>query len=250
MSKNIVKVKNVKIGKGFCVIGGPCAIESEKQLLKTAKAIKGNIDILRGGAFKPRTSPESFQGLAEKGLRILKKVSQKLNIPTVTEVMDTRDVELVSKYTDILQIGARNMQNYPLLREVGKSKKPVLLKRHFGSKIKEVLSGADYILKEGNEKIVLCERGIRTFEDSLRFTLDFAGALFLQQNSKFPVIIDPSHATGSPDLIVPLVKASRAAGLDGVMVEVHIAPREAKSDAEQQLTPEQFNSIFKGRNNF
>ncbi len=246
MNKNTVKIKEIEIGKGFCVIGGPCAIESEKQLFETAKKIKDNIDILRGGAFKPRTSPESFQGLKEKGIKILKKVSEKLNIPTVTEVMNTSDVELVSKYADMLQIGARNMQNYPLLCEAGKSKKPVLLKRHFGAKIKELLSAAGYILKEGNEKIVLCERGIRTFEDSLRFTLDFAGALFLQRNSKFPVIIDPSHATGNSDLISPLFKASKAAGLDGVMVEVHIAPREAKSDASQQLTPEQFNNIFKG----
>jgi len=244
MNKKIVKVENIQIGKGFCVIGGPCAVESKSQLLETVEAIKENIDILRGGAFKPRTSPDSFQGLGEDGLKILKEVSSKLNIPTVTEVMDTRQVELVASYADMLQIGARNMQNYPLLREAGKSGKPVLLKRGFGNKIKEWLLAAEYIKKEGNNQIILCERGIRTFEDSLRFTLDLAGALLAKKKSIYPVIIDPSHATGNPDLIAPLVKAAKAAGIDGVMVEVHCNPTDAKSDSDQQLTPKQFNNIF------
>jgi 3-deoxy-7-phosphoheptulonate synthase len=234
----------VEIGKGFCVIAGPCAIESEEQLLKTAQAIRQNIDILRGGAFKPRTSPKSFQGLGKEGLKILKKVSEKLNLPTVTEVMDTREVELVSSFTDMLQIGARNMQNYPLLREVGKIKKPVLLKRGFGTKIEELLASAGYILAEGNQQIVLSERGIRTFETATRFTLDLAGAILVQKTSGFPVIVDPSHATGLSDLIEPLTKAIKAAGLDGVMIEVHYNPKIAKSDAGQSLTPEEFNKIF------
>ncbi len=243
--RNIVKVGDIKIGKEFCMIGGPCAIESEEQLLKTAQAIKENIDILRGGAFKPRSHPTSFQGMGERGLKILKKVSEKLNIPTVTEVMDTREVELVASFTDMLQIGARNMQNYALLKEVGKKRKPVLLKRGLSAKIEEWLGAADYILAEGNKQIVLCERGIRTFETSTRFTLDLAGAILVRKISNFPVIIDPSHATGNPDLIKPLVKASQAAGLDGVMVEVHYNPKIAKSDAKQALTPKEFNDIFK-----
>ncbi|HPO68443.1 MAG TPA: 3-deoxy-7-phosphoheptulonate synthase [Candidatus Pacearchaeota archaeon] len=242
---NIVKVKNVKIGEGFCVIAGPCAVESEEQLFKTAKLIKKNINILRGGAYKPRSFPDKFQGLKEEGLIILKKVSEKLNIPTVTEVLDVRDVALISEFSDMLQIGARNMANYSLLKEVGKTRKPVLLKRGFGSKIDELLGAAEYILSEGNNQIVLCERGIRTFETSLRFTLDFAGAIYLKQKTNFPVIIDPSHATGNPSLIKPLVKASIAAGIDGVIVEVHYNPKIAKCDAFQALTPKEFNEIFK-----
>jgi 3-deoxy-7-phosphoheptulonate synthase len=245
MLRNIVKVKNVEIGRGFCIIGGPCAVESEVQLLKTAQAIRGNVDILRAGAFKPRSHHTSFQGLGEKGLKILKKVSEKLNIPTVTEVMDTRDVKLVSSFADMLQIGARNMQNYSLLREVGKSKKPVLLKRGLSAKIEEWLGALGYILAEGNRQVVLCERGIRTFETATRFTLDLAGAILMQKKSRYPVIIDPSHATGKPELIAPLVLAARAAGLYGVMIEVHYNPKIAKSDAKQALTPREFNKIFK-----
>lgn len=239
----IVKIKDKTIGEGFCVIAGPCAIESEKQLLETAKAIRKNTDILRGGAFKPRTHPESFQGLGERGLEILRKVSRSLEIPCVTEVMDPRDVELVSSYADMIQIGARNMQNYPLLIEAGKSKKPILLKRGLSATIEEWLGAAEYILKQGNRNIVLCERGVRTFTKSARFTFDLAGAL-LAQKEGFPVISDPSHATGNKSLIKPLTRASREAGLDGVMIEVHYNPKIAKSDANQQLIPKQFNNIF------
>ena len=246
MRKRIVKIGNLKIGKGdFIVIAGPCSIESEKQLFLTAKAIKNNIHILRGGAFKPRTSPDSFQGLGLEGLKILKRVSQKLNLLTITEVLDTRDVDLVSEYADILQIGARNMQNFPLLKEVGKSKKPVLLKRGFGNTIKEWLMAAKYIEKEGNNKIILCERGIRTYENTLRFTLDFAGALWVQKNTPYPVIIDPSHATGERSLIEPLTLASKAAGFSGIMIEVHYRPEEALSDKDQALRPREFNQIIR-----
>ena len=245
MRTKITKVKNIKFGKGFCVIGGPCAIESKEQLLKTAEAIKKNIDILRGGAFKPRSRPESFQGLGKKGLEILKEVGEKIKKPSVTEVMDPRDVELVCSFTDILQIGARNMQNYPLLKEVGKTKKPVLLKRGFSATLAEWYGALDYILKEGNNRIILCERGIRTFERATRFTLDLAGALLAKRETGFPVIIDPSHATGNPVLIPPLVRAAKAAGFDGVMVEVHYNPKIAKSDAKQALLPREFNRIFK-----
>lgn len=238
-------VKNVQVGKGFLVIAGPCAIESEEQLQKTAEAILENMDILRGGAFKPRTFPGQFEGLGKRGLEILKKVGQKLSIPTVTEVMDTKEIELVSQYADILQIGARNMQNFPLLKGVGKIKKPILLKRGFGAKIKEWLAAAEYIKKEGNNQIILCERGIRTFEEATRFTLDLAGALLAKELSGLPTIIDPSHATGNPFLIKPLVLAAQAAGLDGVMVEVHFNPQKAKCDAQQALKPEEFNNIFK-----
>lgn len=241
---NKFKIDDLEIGSGFLVIGGPCAIESEEQLFETARAIKSNIQVLRGGAFKPRTNPGNFEGLGAEGLDILKKVSEKLNIPTVTEVLDTRDVEKVARHTDILQIGARNMQNYELLKEAGKTGLPVLLKRGLAATIDEWISAAGYILKEGNNKIILCERGIRTFESGTRFTLDLAGAILAKQKSGFPVIIDPSHATGKKELIAPLVYAAKAAGLDGVMVEVHCNPDEAKCDKDQALTPEEFNLIF------
>lgn len=237
-----IKIKELK--KDFCIISGPCSVESEEQMMKTISPIVKNIDILRGGAFKPRTSPESFQGLGEEGLKILKKVSDKFDIPFVTEVMDTREVGLVSSYADILQIGARNMQNYPLLKEVGKTKKPVLLKRGLCSTIKEWIFASKYITKEGNEEIILCERGIRTFEEKTRFTLDLAGALIAKKETGFKVIIDPSHATGRADLIKPLLRAGKAAGLDGAMIEVHFAPGEAKSDGDQSLTPEKFNNLW------
>jgi len=243
MSKGF-RIGDLEIGSGFLMIGGPCAIESEEQLFETAKAIKDKIQILRGGAFKPRTKPGSFEGLGVEGLKILKKVSQELNIPTVTEVLDTRDVETAAEYTDILQIGARNMQNYELLKEAGKTGKLILLKRGLAATIEEWLSAAEYILKEGNDKVILCERGIRTFETETRFTLDIAGALIAKQKSDFPVIIDPSHGTGRKELIKPLVLAAKAAGLDGAMVEVHWKPKEAKCDKDQALTPDQFNLIL------
>jgi 3-deoxy-7-phosphoheptulonate synthase len=240
----IVKVKNINIGEGFKVIGGPCAIESYEQLEKTAENIIDNIDILRAGAYKPRTSPGSFEGLKEEGLKMLKQVSDKFDVPTVTEVMDTRTVGLISEYTDVLQIGSRNMQNYELLKEAGKSGKPVLLKRGLSATIKEWISAAKYVTSEGNNNVILCERGIRTFMTSTRFTLDLAGALLAKQMSGFPVIIDPSHATGNPDLIPAMTNASRAAGFDGVIIESHIDPENAQCDADQALSPKQFNAIF------
>ncbi|MCD6421992.1 3-deoxy-7-phosphoheptulonate synthase [bacterium] len=245
MKKIKVKVGSVVFGEGFKIIAGPCAIESEELLFETASKIAKYIDVLRGGAFKPRTRPDSFQGLGVEGLKILKRVAQKLGLPTITEVMDPRDVALVSKYTDILQIGARNMQNFPLLKEVGKTKKPVLLKRGFGNTIEEWLYAVEYIRKEGNEQIILCERGIRTFERTLRFSLDLAGAVWTKQHSPFPVIADPSHATGDPKLVAPLAKAIKSAGLDGVMIEVHARPEKALCDKEQALLPEEFIPLAK-----
>lgn len=242
-------MKEIKVGDScftgdFVVIAGPCAIESEDQLRQTVQAIRKNTDILRAGAYKPRTSPDSFQGLKEEGLKILKKVATEFDIPTVTEILDPRDLEVVLDHTDMLQIGSRNMANFELLKEVGKTDKPILFKRGFGATIDEWIASSKYILSGRNDKIIFCERGIRTFETKMRFTLDLAGAIYLKQNYDFPVIIDPSHATGNPKLIPPLVKATKAAGLDGVMVEVHINPSEAKVDADQALTPDEFNLLF------
>lgn len=240
---SLIKINDSVIGKGFVKIAGPCAIESKKQLFKTVEGIYKKTDIIRGGAFKPRTSPDSFQGLGEKGLKLLKKAGRKYDLPTITEVMVVRDVKLVSKYADILQVGARNMQNYPLLKILAKTDKPVMLKRGFGNTVKEWLSASKYIL-EGNDQLIFCERGIRTFEDSTRFTLDLAGALEAKQASGQPVIIDPSHGTGGPNLIPAMARASKAAGFDGVMVEVHHQPNEALCDAEQALTPDQYLRMF------
>jgi len=242
--ENIIKVKNVEIGKGFVVMAGPCAIESLAQLEKTAELIKKNTQILRGGAYKPRTKPSSFQGLKEEGLKLLKQVGDRLNLPTITEILDPREVALVASFVDIFQVGTRNMANYALLKEIGKSGKPVMLKRGMSATINEWLSAAEYIFAEGNQQVILCERGIRTFMTETRFTLDLAGAMLAKQKSGLPVIIDPSHATGIPALIPPMVKAAKAAGFDGIMVEVHYDPSQAKCDAEQALTPDQFNEMF------
>ncbi len=232
------------IKKDFIIIAGPCAVESEEQMIKTIEPIADKIDILRGGAYKPRTSPKSFQGLGKQGLLILKEMKNRFNIPVVTEVVDTRNVELVAEYADMLQVGARNMQNYELLKEVGKSKKPVLLKRGLSATINEWLSSVEYIVDQGNNKIALCERGIRTFETATRFTLDMAGALVAKKRTGLPVIVDPSHATGKPELIKPLFKAIKAAEFDGVMIEVHFSPADSQSDAEQALTPNEFLEIL------
>lgn len=238
-----VKIRNVEVGRGFTVFGGPCAVESEEQLFKTIEAVKDNIDIIRGGAFKPRSSPESFQGLGREGLEILKKAGEKFEKPVITEVMDARDIELVSSYADILQVGARNMYNYSLLKELGIIRKPVFLKRGISATVEEWIGALEYILKGGNDNVILCERGIRTFEKETRFTLDLAGAFLAKKKTGRPVVIDPSHATGRRDLISPMVKASKAAGFDGVMVEVHYKPERAKSDGKQSLTPEEFNAL-------
>lgn len=248
-SKNtIIKLApKVKIGdKKINVIAGPCAIENYDTLLNIAKKIKeAGATILRGGAFKPRTSPYSFQGLGEEGLKYLKQVGKELNMPTITEVMDTRDVELVNRYSDMLQIGARNMQNFNLLKEVGQTKKPVLLKRGLSSTIKELLMSAEYILSEGNFNVILCERGIRTFEDATRNTLDISAVPVIKKLSHLPVVVDPSHASGKWELIAPLAKAAVAVGCDALLIEVHVKPEEALSDGSQSLVPWRFKQLMK-----
>jgi len=241
----VIKVGKVAIGGGtFTIIAGPCSIESEEQLMKTAEAVKtGGGDMLRGGAFKPRTSPYAFQGLGLKGLKLLAQAGQAFDIPVVTEVLDTRDVSWVSEYTDVIQIGARNMQNFSLLKEVGKTNKPILLKRGMLSTIEEWLNCAEYILNGGNTHVILCERGIRTFETYTRNTLDISAVPAAKELSHLPVIVDPSHATGKISLIGPTSLASVAAGANGLTVEVHCNPKEALSDKDQALTPAQFSDL-------
>jgi len=244
----VVKVaEGVEVGgKKLVVIAGPCSIESEGQLKAVAQKVKkAGASVLRGGAFKPRSSPYTFQGLGEDGLKILKDVSLKIGIATATEVMDTRDVELVAKYSDCLQIGARNMQNFNLLKEVGQTKKPVILKRGLSATIKELLMSAEYILSEGNFKVILCERGIRTFENFTRNTLDISAVPVIKMLSHLPIVVDPSHAAGKWGLVGPLSKAAVVAGCDGLLVEVHPNPQEALSDGPQQLLPENFSSLMK-----
>ena len=238
--------KGVQIGgRELVIIAGPCAVENYSSLYETAKAVKAaGAKALRGGAFKPRTSPYTFQGLGEEGLKHLRDVSDKLNLPFVTEVMDTRDVELVVRYADVLQVGARNMQNFNLLKEVGLTKKPVILKRGLSATIKEWLMSAEYIMAGGNMGVILCERGIRTFEDATRNTLDISAIPVVKKLSHLPVIIDPSHAAGRRDLVEPLSKAGIAAGCDGLIIEVHINPEEALSDGAQSLNPAGFEKII------
>ncbi|MCX5815723.1 MAG: 3-deoxy-7-phosphoheptulonate synthase [Proteobacteria bacterium] len=244
--RTVVSVGDVTIGEGFCVIAGPCSVENEKQTIETAHAVKeAGADMMRGGAFKPRTSPYAFQGLGLKGLKILKKAKEETGLPIVTEVIDTRDVPWVCEYADVLQIGARNMQNFSLLKEVGKTQKPVLLKRGMNSTIEEWLNCAEYILDGGNPDVILCERGIRTFETYTRNTLDISAVPSLKELTHLPVIIDPSHATGRASLIASLSLASVAAGADGIIVEVHINPSEAICDKDQTLNPEQFSKMIK-----
>jgi len=227
------------------IIAGPCAVENYNSLYETAKIVQSHgAKALRGGAFKPRTSPYNFQGLGEEGLKYLKEAGDKFGLPTVTEVMDTRDVELVVRYADVLQIGARNMQNFNLLKEVGLTKKPVILKRGLSATVKEWLMSAEYILAGGNMNVILCERGIRTFEDSTRNTLDISAVPVVKALSHLPIIIDPSHASGRRDLVEPLSKAAVAVGSDGLIIEVHIHPEDALSDGAQSLTPEGFGKII------
>ncbi len=231
-------------GEKIVLMAGPCSVENKDMLFATAKAVKeAGASILRGGAFKPRTSPYSFQGLGEKALKYLAEVSRAFGLPVVTEARDTRQVDLVSKYADIIQIGARNMQNFDLLKEVGKSKKPVLLKRGIAATLKEFLMSAEYILSSGNYNVILCERGIRTFEDSTRFTLDISAVALIKRLSHLPVIVDPSHASGQRDLVIPLSRAAIAAGADGLLVEVHPKPEEALSDGPQSILPESFKKL-------
>jgi 3-deoxy-7-phosphoheptulonate synthase len=232
-------------GKRLIVMAGPCSVENQKLLISIAKKIKdAGATVLRGGAFKPRTSPYAFQGLGEKGLKYLAEAKRATGLKIVTELMDVRDTDLVCRYADIIQIGARNMQNFDLLREVGKTKKPVLLKRGMSSTIKEFLMSAEYILSEGNFNVILCERGIRTFEDATRFTLDINAVPVVKSLSHLPIIVDPSHATGKWEYVGATAKAGVAAGADGLIIEVHSNPEEAMSDGEQSLHPENFAKLM------
>ncbi len=242
----VVDVGPVRFGDGsYPVIAGPCSIEDEQQMMDAAAmALEGGASMLRGGAYKPRSSPNSFQGLGEEGLWLLEHAGHETGLPTVTEVMEPGLVDLVASHADMLQIGARNMQNFPLLTAVGKTRKPVMLKRGPSATIDEWLMAAEYITNEGNEQVILCERGIRTFETRTRNTLDISAVPVVQQTSHLPVIVDPSHATGARDLIVPLAVAGRGVGADGLMVEIHPRPHEALSDGPQQLDREGFLALM------
>lgn len=240
--------ESISIGSNqpIFVIAGPCSVESREQLMEIAIEIKkAGAKGLRGGAFKPRTSPYSFQGLGEEGLKILKEAGQKTGLPIVTEALDTRTVEMVEKYADIIQIGARNMQNFELLKEVGKAKKPVLLKRGLAATIEELLMSAEYIMSEGNSNVILCERGIRTIETYTRNTLDLSAIPVIKKLSHLPVVVDPSHGTGRWEFVMPMSIAAVAAGCDGLIIEVHTKPEEALSDGPQSLKPETFLELMK-----
>jgi 3-deoxy-7-phosphoheptulonate synthase len=243
---SIVRFGKLAIGgSGFAVIAGPCAVESETQVRNSAQAVAvSGARALRGGAYKPRTSPYGFQGLGAKGLRILRDIADEFDLPVVTEVMDAKDLKLVCRYADAVQIGARNMQNFPLLRAVGRSGKPVLLKRGLAAKIDELLLAAEYLLAEGNDQVVLCERGIRTFETATRNTLDLNAIPYIKRKTHLPVIVDPSHGTGIRDLVAPMAFAAAACGADGIMVEVHENPAAALSDGAQSLSPGQFADLM------
>jgi len=243
----VIEVKGVKIGGPYCaVIAGPCTIENLEMLETIGCAVKqAGARILRGGAFKPRTSPYTFQGLGLEGLRYLRQVGDALEMPVITEVMDTRDVETVAEHADILQIGARNMQNYTLLKEVGQTNKPVMLKRSMAAPFKEWLMSAEYIMSRGNHKVILCERGIRSFETETRFTLDVSAVPLVRVESHLPVYVDPSHAAGRRDLVPALALAGVAAGAHGVMVEVHHCPEKALCDGPQALLPEGFAELMR-----
>ena len=242
----VVDIAGVKVGGNrIAVAAGPCSVESEAQMMQVAQSVKeSGAHILRGGAFKPRTSPYAFQGLGEEGLKILKKAGKETGLPVVTEVMDTHDVDLIAKYADVLQIGTRNMQNYALLKAVGGTKHPVLLKRGLGCKLRDLLMSAEYIIAEGNQNVILCERGITTFEDSTRNTTDINAVPVLKNWTHLPVIVDPSHATGDWRFVGSISKAAVAAGADGLMVEVHNDPQRALSDGPQSLRPEQFGELM------
>jgi 3-deoxy-7-phosphoheptulonate synthase len=243
---SVVSVGRVKIGgDSLAMIAGPCAIESLEGFDRIAKFVKdAGANILRGGAFKPRTSPYSFQGMGESGLKILKEIGVKYDMPTVTEVMNARQIEPVIEYADMIQVGARNMQNFDLLKEIGQTKTPVLLKRGMSATVKDLLMSAEYILAGGNQNVVLCERGVRSFEDSTRNMLDLSAVPNVKSQSHLPIIVDPSHATGRPDLIPAMARASVAAGADGVHIEVHDCPEKALSDGPQALLPEQFAAVM------
>ena len=240
---SVIEVGNVRVGEGLVMIAGPCSVETEDQIVGVAKAIKeSGADILRGGAFKPRTSPYSFQGLKGEGLRLLSVAKKETGLPIVTELMDIEHIELFED-VDLIQIGARNMQNFELLKELGHLDKPILLKRGLANTIEELLMSAEYIMAGGNEKVILCERGIRTFETATRNTLDLSIIPVLREKTHLPVIVDPSHATGKAHLVPPMAMAAVAAGTDGVMVEVHNDPINALCDGAQSLTPAQFDVL-------
>lgn len=243
----VIKIGNVSIGDGsLCVMAGPCAVESEKQIMATAKAVKkAGAQFLRGGAYKPRTSPYAFQGLKEEGLKLLDKARRETGLYIVTEVKDVETLPLIEHYADVLQIGARNMQNYSLLEAVGRTKKPVLLKRGMSSTIAELLMSAEYILHQGNYQVMLCERGIRTFETMTRNTLDLNAVPMIQSETHLPVLVDPSHGIGVWSGVPAMARAAVAAGADGLIVEVHIDPAHALSDGLQSLKPERFAAMMK-----
>jgi 3-deoxy-7-phosphoheptulonate synthase len=247
MEQSIIKVGNTEIGSGQVqIIAGPCAVESREKFLEIAKLVKeSGATMLRGGAFKPRTSPYSFQGLEKEGLEILAEARQITGLPVVTEIMDTRLIEMVAGFADILQVGARNMQNFFLLRELGKINKPVLLKRGASATIEEWIMAAEYIISSGNNQVIMCERGIRTFENYTRNTLDLSAVPLIKQLTHLPVMVDPSHGTGKWKLVEPMAMAAVAAGCDAIMVEVHQNPSEALSDGPQSLTPERFGKMVR-----
>jgi 3-deoxy-7-phosphoheptulonate synthase len=244
----IVNIKGVEVGgQNIVVIAGPCAVESREQLSETARAVKtGGARILRGGAFKPRSSPYNFQGLGEEGLKLIGMTRKETGIPVVTEVMDPRQIELVAGYADMIQIGSRNMQNYPLLKEAGICGKPILLKRGMMSTIEEFLLAAEYILNQGNDQVILCERGIRTFETSTRNTLDLSAVPMLKSLSHLPVIVDPSHGTGLRWMVPAMSRAAIAVGADGLIIEVHYKPEEALCDGYQSLNLDEFTQLMTG----
>ncbi|HEY5539905.1 MAG TPA: 3-deoxy-7-phosphoheptulonate synthase [Coriobacteriia bacterium] len=242
----VVRIGRSTVGGGaVAVIAGPCSVESEEQMMAAAEAIAASgATMLRGGAYKPRTSPYAFQGMGLEGLKLLRAAGDSVNLPVVTEVLDVRDAETVAEWADVLQVGARNMQNFMMLEQLGRMRKPILLKRGMSATIEETLSAAEYVLKGGNRDVILCERGIRTFETYTRNTLDLAAVAALKGLTHLPVIADPSHATGRRDLIAPMSRASITAGADGVMVEVHPDPEHARCDGPQSLTPELFSQLM------
>jgi 3-deoxy-7-phosphoheptulonate synthase len=244
----IVDIRGVRVGQSrVIVIAGPCSVEGREALTETARAVrKSGASMLRGGAFKPRTSPYAFQGMGEEGLKLLAETREATGLPIVTEIMDPRQIELVERYADVLQIGARNVQNFNLLTEVGKSRLPVFLKRGLSTTLKELLMSAEYVMAQGNQNVILCERGIRTFETAMRNTLDVSAVAWLKAESHLPVFVDPSHAAGSHQWVEPLARAAVAGGADGLMIEVHPNPEQALSDGAQALTPPKFDRLIAG----
>jgi 3-deoxy-7-phosphoheptulonate synthase len=242
----VVNVNGIKIGgQRLVIMAGPCAVESEQQLMETAKAVQSlGASIVRGGAYKPRTSPFSFQGLEKKALKILAKVKSDLGIPVITEVVDIQNIEIIAKHADILQVGARNMQNFALLKELAKMRHPILLKRGYAATVKEWLTAADYLLAEGNQQVILCERGVRTFEDSVRFSMDISSIAVIKRFSHLPIVVDPSHAAGHFAYVPSIAKAAVAAGADGLLIEVHLNPEEALVDGLQSLNIPNFERLM------